>query len=65
MLVSSAVVDRWFSAEAGRDRPSYAQHLLRQIAAEELALMKALFLRQVAGQAVTWQTSIAFLTAQI
>jgi putative ATPase len=65
MLVSPAVVDRWFSAEAGRDRPSYAQHLLRQIAAEELALMKALFLRQVAGQAVTWQTSIAFLTAQI
>jgi len=65
MLVSPAVVDRWFSTEAGRDRPSYGQHLLRRITADELALMKALFLRQIAGQAVTWRTSIAYLTAQI
>jgi putative ATPase len=65
MLVSPAVVDRWFSAEAGRDRRSYAQHLLGRITAEELALVKALFQRQVAGQAVSWRTSIAFLTAQI
>jgi putative ATPase len=64
-LVSPEVVDRWFSTEVGRGRPSYAQHLLRRIAAEELALVKALFQRQIAGQAVSWRTSIAFVIAHI
>jgi putative ATPase len=65
MLVSPAVVDRWFSIEAGRDRPSYAQHLLRRITVDELALLKALFQRQISGQTVSWRTSIAFVIAQI
>jgi putative ATPase len=65
MLVSPATLDRWFAVAAERDRPSYAQHLLRRLTAGELAQVRALFQRQLAGQAVAWQTRIAFVVGQI
>jgi hypothetical protein len=64
-LVSLVVLDRWFALEAERDRPSYAQHLLRRVAAEELAAVRAEFQRQLAGQAVPWRTETALLTVQL
>jgi putative ATPase len=64
LLVSPAVLDRWFAPDAERDRPSYAQHLLRGITPQELAAVKAEFQRQLAGQTVPWRTETAFLTAQ-
>jgi putative ATPase len=68
MLVSPATLDRWFAVDARRadlDRPSYAQHLLRRITAGELAEVRALFQRQLAGQAVAWQTRVAFIVGRI
>jgi putative ATPase len=65
MLVSPATLDRWFAVDAARDRPSYAQHLLRCLTAGELAQVRALFQRQLAGQTVAWQTRIAFIVGQI
>jgi len=64
LLVSPAVLGRWFAPDAERDRPSYAQHLLRGITPQELAAVKAEFQRQLAGQTVPWRTEAAFLTAQ-
>jgi putative ATPase len=64
LLVSPAVLDHWFAPVAERDRPSYAQHLLRGITPQELAAVKAEFQRQLAGQTVPWRTETAFLTAQ-
>ena len=46
-------------------RPSYAQHLLRRLTADELAEVGALFHRQLAGQTVPWRTRIVFVSGQI
>jgi len=60
ILISKATLDRWFDASANRDRPSYAQHLLCCLTMDELTEVQALFHRQLAGQAVAWQTRMAF-----
>ncbi len=62
MLVSSTTLDRWFEVGAERERPSYAQHLLRHVTADELAEVQALFRRQLAGQTVAWRTRIVFVS---
>jgi putative ATPase len=64
MLVSPATLERWFATDAGRERPSYAQHLLRQLTPGELAEVEALFQRQLAGQTIAWHTRIAFVVGQ-
>ena len=72
LLVSPALLDRWFAPDAERDaaplaarsRPSYAQHLLRRITPQELAAVRAEFQRQLAGQTIPWRTETAFFTAQ-
>jgi putative ATPase len=63
LLVSPAVLDRWFELDAERDRPSYAQHLLRRITPEELAVVRAEFQRRLANQTVPWHTETALFTA--
>ena len=64
MLVSPATLERWFSEETEQERPSYAQHLLACITADEIAGLKALFFRRLAGEAVVWRTRIAFVVGQ-
>jgi putative ATPase len=59
VLISPAAVERWFSEEQDRERPSYAQHLLGRVTVEELAEVRALFQRQLAGQEAAWRTRIA------
>ncbi|MGD2206225.1 MAG: AAA family ATPase [Anaerolineae bacterium] len=65
MLVSPATLERWFALDAAGERPSYAQHLLRRLTADELAEVGALFRRQLAGQTVPWRTRIVFVVAQL
>jgi hypothetical protein len=65
MLITPATVERWFAMAPDQDRPSYAQHLLCRITADELVEVAALFQRQLGGQAVVWQTCIAFVSGQI
>jgi putative ATPase len=48
-LISPAAIERWFAENPDRERPSFAQHLLDRITAEELAEVRALFQRQLAG----------------
>ncbi|NIV37239.1 MAG: hypothetical protein GWN58_49790, partial [Anaerolineae bacterium] len=61
VLVSPDTIGNWFAMEEYRERPSYAQHLLRTMAAEELAQVRALYERQLGGQTVRWRTRIAFV----
>jgi len=78
LLVTSAVLDRWFAPDAERgpvphasrrspsgdgSRPSYARHLLRGITTQELAAVRAEFQRRLAGQTVPWRTETAFFSA--
>jgi putative ATPase len=69
-LISSATLDRWFLTDdraagaANQSRPSYAQHLLRQLTADELAKVEELVRRQLAGQTVCWQSRLAFVVGE-
>ena len=78
LLVTQAVLDRWFALDAERGlaspalqgsasgdggRPSYAQHLLRRITPQELALVRAEFQRRLAGQPIPWRAETVFLAA--
>jgi putative ATPase len=65
VLVSHATLESWFSTEGERERPSYAQHLLRGITAGELGEVQALFQRQLANQVANWRTSTAFVLGRI
>jgi putative ATPase len=65
MLVSPSILADWFSPDAARVRPSYAQHLLRRITLDELARVQAQFQRQLGGQIVCWRTRIAFVVGHI
>ncbi len=64
VLISTGTIAQWFASEADRERPSYAQHLLRQITDEELVQVRALYERELAGQTVRWQTKIVFVVGQ-
>ena len=64
VLVSPETIGHWFATEEYRERPSYAQHLLRGMTAEELDRVRALYERQLAGQTTRWRTRVAFVVGQ-
>jgi len=45
-------------------RPIYAQHLARQLPAEAIAEIRALFRRQLVGNVCQWHSMVAFLVAE-
>jgi hypothetical protein len=61
--VNSEHLARWFSIDSDRGRPSYAQHLRRQLSADELAQVQALFESQLRDQSVAWTSQIVYLSA--
>jgi putative ATPase len=63
-LISSAAIEGWFAVDPERERPSYAQHLLARLTMDEVAEVRALFQRQLVGQAVAWRTRIAFIVGR-
>ncbi len=63
-LITADTLQRWFSQEDGRARPSYGQYLRRCISEEELVQIRALYERQLTGQTVRWRTRIAFLSGR-
>jgi putative ATPase len=65
IVISAITLDRWFATDTPGDRPSYAEHLLRRVTAEEIAQVRALFNRQLANQTATWRTHVAFLSGRI
>ncbi len=65
ILISPATLDRWFATGTRGDRPSYAEHLLRGVASEEIAQVRALFERQLSDQTAPWRTCLAFVAGRI
>jgi putative ATPase len=72
-LINQESLDRWFAlAPTGASltrpvhgiRPTYAQHLLAQLTADEIMTVQALFRRQVSGRPVAWQTHLAYVSAR-
>ncbi|MFN2157316.1 MAG: AAA family ATPase [Anaerolineae bacterium] len=61
MLVTPALIERWFATEGRGERLAYAQHLLAHLSAEEIEQYRALVVRDLQGQAVPWRSAIAYL----
>jgi putative ATPase len=62
-------IARWFNQNAPDNRPTFAQHLLKEtsggnITPEELSELKQLFERQLLGQVVSWESTIAYVIAR-
>ena len=56
---------RWFDgqAPASKRRPSYAQHLLKCLSSEEVALVEACYRQQLRDRIVPWRTAWVYVTA--
>ncbi len=63
--IGAGQVTNWFTVEENRGRPTYAQHLIAgNISIDELARVKQIFERQLAGQVVNWQTTMVYIKAR-
>ncbi len=61
--VTPGVIERWF-APSNRARSSYADRLVAQLNAEEVAQVRTLFERQLLNQVVRWGGRLLFLSAR-
>jgi putative ATPase len=61
--ITAAHLMRWFSSAGERSRPSYADHLLAQLTAEELQRVERCFRRQLLDQVVHWRTTLVYVIA--
>ena len=61
--ITPAMLARWFTL-AATDRPSYADHLGRLLTPAEVAQVRDLFQRQLAGQQVAWGSRTLLLTGR-
>jgi putative ATPase len=64
MLVTPALLERWFALEGDSERPTYAQHLLRLLEPNELARYRGLLERTWLNQPAPWQSHTVFLVAE-
>ena len=65
VLIGKTTIQRWFSTEQVRGRPSYAQHLLRRCTEQEIGQVQTLFESQITNQTVTWRSRLVFATGRI
>ena len=56
LRIDSGQIGRWFSEAEEGERPSYKQHLQKQLTDAQIAEVQTLFERQLANQVVQWQT---------
>ena len=63
--ITEDTLTRWFDDQARRAnrRPSYAQHLLKCLSANEVARVEACYRQQLRDQIVPWRTSWVYVTA--
>jgi putative ATPase len=63
-LIESGHLAHWFNTGPDRQRPSYAQHLRRNLTSDEVDQVRALFESQLRDRSVAWTSHIAYLAAR-
>jgi hypothetical protein len=61
ILITSALVERWFAPTQTTSRPTYRQHLERMLTGDEVNLVQQVFSKYLNNQTVTWSSTIAYL----
>jgi putative ATPase len=64
VLITPTLFNRWFATPSGGGRPTYAQHLSKQVSADELAQVRMSLERALLNQTVPWESRTAFLVAK-
>jgi putative ATPase len=59
------LIERWFATTSATNRPSYAEHLAKNLTEEEIRAVKELFTRSLLHQTVNWESAITFLRAEL
>jgi putative ATPase len=62
--IQPALLDRWFSAGATNERPSYRQRLSEALTPDDLGAIETLYRGQLTGQTVAWHSVTAFVVAR-
>ena len=68
LTITPEQLERWFASPASGQRPTFGQHLLTPsagegLAANEIADIERLFIQQLSGQIVSWQSITAYIVA--
>ena len=61
--VGAALLERWFAPQ-GDGRPSYAQHLVAHLRADEIALIQELLRRSLLNRTIAWQSRTLYIVAR-
>lgn len=62
--LTSGHIERWFASSGGNSRPTYAQHLARQLNQTEIDSVQAAMRQRLQNQVVSWHSRIVYLVAE-
>jgi len=63
VVITPAMLGRWFAEVPAGGRPSYAQHLLRSLTPDEVAGVAEAFRATLSGKTVSWSSRAAIVSA--
>ena len=62
LYISENLLNRWFTSN-NKTRPSYVNHLEKELTKKEIETVKNLFYKRLRNQIVNWESAIAILSA--
>ncbi|MEM7029046.1 MAG: AAA family ATPase [Chloroflexota bacterium] len=65
LYIGAEQIKRWFTPAPVGQRPSYIQHLQKQLTNNQITQVQTLFERQIQDQMVEWKTALVFIEAEI
>ena len=60
ILITPALVERWFALTQTTPRPTYRQHLERMLTGDEVNLVQQVFSKYLCDRTVTWSSMVAY-----
>ncbi len=61
ILITPALVERWFAPTQTASRPTYRQHLEKSLTDDEVDLVQQVFSKYLCNQTVNWSSTVAYL----
>ncbi|MEL4897115.1 AAA family ATPase [Crocosphaera sp. Alani8] len=65
ILITTALVERWFATTQINHRPTYRQHLKNKLTDNQINHVKQVFTKYLLNQTVNWSSTVAYLKASL
>ncbi|AFY56780.1 AAA ATPase [Rivularia sp. PCC 7116] len=62
LYITENLLNRWFTASENETRPSYINHLEKELTNQEIETVKSLFYGKLSNRVVEWETAIAIFS---